>query len=350
LPGEIREKIFGYVVGGESIHVTLNSPANDHYYSRHESRYRLNLCPRPEPLTDPSTPRAREILAIRIEEESPFTERHYRCCLTPNQPVNEALSLDFLVTCRQIYKEACLLPFKSNSFLVEFGLGRESIFPPGVNVLEAFIGTLAPQQRDSVKHLVLVSRDFNRDDGVQIERLRGLASLQIVHTHLSGHKDSEDWPDDNAFTWGPWSRSINMPLLKIVRHTAELQQEDCGICPEGCWDPEAIYRIDRILRDWEFGLLDCARESRLEVIGGERKVPQRRDSACWMDSENNGDDGEEDDDDWNDECDASCESLKNCAGIDELRRLGLIRLHLPRDGARARDAMLFVMDGRVREA
>jgi hypothetical protein len=343
LPGEIREKIFGYVVGGESIHVTLNPPANDHYYNRHESRYMLNLCSRPEPFPDSSTPRASEILS-----ESPFTERHYRCCLKPNQPVNEALNLDFLVTCRQIYKEACLLPFKSNTFLVEFGLGRENIFPPGVNVLEAFIGTLAPQQRDSIRRLILASRDFNIADGVQIERLRGLASLQVVHTHLSGHRDSEDWPDDNTFE--PWSRNISMPLLKTVRHTAELQQEDCETCPGGCWDPEAIYKIDRILRGWEVGLLDCARESRLEVIGGERKVPQRRDSACWPDGDDYGDDGEENDDDWDDERDDSCESLNKCPGINELRRLGSIRLHLPRDGASARDAVLFVMDGRVREA
>jgi hypothetical protein len=306
----------------------------------------LNLCPRPEPLPDSSTPRARGILAE--EEDPPFTERHSRCCLTPNPPLNEALNLDFLVTCRQIYKEACLLPFQSNTFLVEFGLGRENIFPPSVNVLEAFIGTLSPQQRDSVKHLILASRDFNTADGVQVERLRGLASLQIVHTHLSGHKDFEDWPDDDTFTWGPWSRSISMPHLKTVRHTAELQQEDCETCPGGCWDPEAIYKIDRILMGWEAGFLDCARESRPKMIGGERKVPQRRDLACWMDANDFGDDGEEDDDDLDDEGDDSCESLENCPGINELRRLGLIRLHLPRDGAKARDAMLFVMDGRVR--
>lgn len=141
---------------------------------------------------------------------------------------------------------------------------------------------------------------------------------------------------------------MNMPLLKTVRHTAELQQEDCEACPGGCWDPEAIYKIDRILRGWEAGLLDCARESRLKAIGGERKVPQMRDLACWTYSDEYGDDGEEDDEDWDGEGDDDCESLENFPGIPELRRLGLIRLHLPRDGARARDAMLFVMDGRVR--
>jgi hypothetical protein len=53
------------------------------------------------------------------------------------------------------------------------------------------------------------------------------------------------------------------------------------------------------------------------------------------------------DDEW-DDCDGSCKGLAGRAGIEELKRLGLVRLHLPRDGARAREMMMFVMDGRVR--
>jgi hypothetical protein len=221
------------------------------------------------------------------------------------------------------------------------------VFPSGVNALEAFVGTLAPDQRQAIRHLTLASRDFTKTDATQIERLSGLVSLKIIHAHIFGH---EDWPSGEIFSWGRWSRALRMPVLKDVLHTAELQQEpDCKACPAGCWNLDEMYRIDLLLRSWEMGLLDCARESSLELIGGAKRVPERRrDSFYWQDLEDFDDDDEEDDDDYWDECDDSFESLKLCAGVEELRRLGLIRLCLPRDGARARDAMLFVIDGRMR--
>ena len=356
LPAEIRDRIFGFVVGHESIHVSLDPPDNNHYYSREERKYRLNLCPEPEPLPNPSTSRAQ--LMAGDDEDPPFVKRHIRCCIKQTrQPVNEAISLNLLLTCRQIYKEASLLPFTRNKFIVEFGLGREEVFPPGVNVLEAFIGTLAPEQRNSIKHLTLASSEFNASDSQQIERLRGLAILQIVHTHLSGHKDSDYWPNDETFTWGSWSRALSMALLRDVRHTAELEEEDCESCTGSCWDEDQICGIDQTLRGWEARLLERARESR-RVVGGEkkRKVLKKRDSFYWQDVDEEDEDGEEEedededegyDDEW-DDCDGSCKGLAGCAGIEELKRLGLVRLHLPRDGARARDVMMFVMNGRVR--
>lgn len=295
------------------------------------------------------------------DEDPPFVKRHIDCCIKQTrQPVNEAISLNLLLTCRQIYKEASLLPFTRNKFIVEFGLGREEVFPPGVNVLEAFIGTLAPEQRNSIKHLTLASSEFNASDSQQIERLRGLAILQIVHTHLSGHKDSDYWPNDETFTWGNWSRALSMALLRDVRHTAELEEEDCESCTGSCWDEEQICGIDQTLRGWEARLLEQARESR-RVVGGEkkRKVPKKRDTFYWQDVDDSGyeqdedededEEGDEDEDEYEwDECDGSCKCLAGRAGIEELKRLGLVRLHLPRDGARARDVMMFVMDGRAR--
>jgi hypothetical protein len=350
LPAEIRERVFSYLLGGESIHVMLGPPKNKHYYVAEESRYRLDICSRTEAFTevDPSTPRARELMAKTPNEDPPFTRRHVRCCIKPSQySVHQALDLDLLLTCRQIYREACLLPFKNNTFVVEFGLGRENSLPPSVNVLEALIGSLAPEQRRAITHLVLASRVFNRSDAVQIERLRGLVSLQVIHTHLFGHEDADRWPTDDTFTWEHWSHHVNMPVLKHVRHTAELQP-GCHDCLKGCWDQERIDDIDKTLRGWEVELLERVRESRkpVEPVTSEvEKVArlERHGSSCsWIDEEYDEDD--EDDEDWK-ESDGSCDFWKLCPGVEELQRLGEIRLHLPRDGMRAREALWYVISG-----
>lgn len=90
LSPNIRHQIFGYVLGHNSIHVTLRLPPSEYHYLAHESRYTLDLCPHPEILPDdPEESRAQWVSA----DHSSFVERHVDCCAATFQGVDKALSL-----------------------------------------------------------------------------------------------------------------------------------------------------------------------------------------------------------------------------------------------------------------
>ena len=350
-------------MGGKSIHAIIQPPRNRHYFLPHESRYKLDICPDSEDI--PVGSRVHQILHDEVDKDMPFTTRHFYCCTQPRRRVNEALNLDLLLTCRQVYKEAALLPFAVNNFTVEFGLGREPFFPPSANVLEALIGTLAPQQRRSIKHLTLASRDFNRGDGVQIERLRGLVSLQVIHTHFIGHVDAVEWPNEETFSWGKWSPGLEMPVLKSVRHFAELQP-GCA-CPNGCWDFDQVDNIRRTLAEWEGKLLEYARNSQKKgkfVQGGEDnsdidddKLEDKARGNQWkiddgfrsirtVDDEGANSDDDEQEEEASDQWDLDDSPGGICAvdvGVGHLQRLANIRVRLPRDGSESRDLVWYVM-------
>lgn len=330
---ETRQQIFGYVLGGESIHATLKPAVPSNGSSSRESarQYRLDICPQAESLSD-SDSRVHHILPKDVDVFGmPFTTRHFTCCANPSgSKVRKSLNLDLLLTCRQIYSEAALLPFAVNDFTVEFGLGREATFAPGVNVLECLLGTLSPQQRNAIKHLTVASRDSNSADGVQIERLRGLKSLQVIHTHFFGHLDAEAVPGQQAalFSWGDWTRGLQMPVLDSVRHLAELQP--ARECPEGCWSVEQVDDIDRTLRGWECKLLECVREGR----DGRGFDDDDDDDDARIVDEEEGEDGKDQGDVEDDD--------RSVLTEEEQQRLAEIRVRLPRDGTESSDLVFWV--------
>jgi len=265
----------------------------------------------------------------------PFTTRHFTCCAsgpTDSSKVRRILNLDVLLTCRQIYGEAALLPFAVNDFTVEFGLGRGPAFAPGLNVLGCLLRTLKPRQRDSIKYLNIASREFERADGIQIERLRGLNSLQVIHRHYLGHVDADEVPGQQdqaiSFSWGEWTSGLRMSGLESVRHLAEVQPA-CE-CPDGCWSIEQVDDIERTLRGWEDKLLECVREGRIgfgqdgEDDGDDARVVDDKEG---QDGKDHGvvDDGDEDD-----------------LTEEELQRLAEIRVPLPRDGTESSDLVFWV--------
>ena len=128
------------------------------------------------------------------------------------QGVDEALSLKFLLTSRQIYEEARLLPFQANNFVVEFGLGLENFNPPGVDVLEALVGNLAPKQRHAIRHVVLALRDSKRGDEAQMVLTQLASCCESKHVRWSLHdltpmknqmpqQDGACWRAGQVFSW-----------------------------------------------------------------------------------------------------------------------------------------------------
>jgi hypothetical protein len=166
--------------------------------------------------------------------------------------------------------------------------------------------------------------------------------LQIIHTHFfSGHEEFEDWPGgDNVLVgWESCDRLASVEKL-------------CGILRS--WNPAARLVLDLKVIGTRIGSVISSRRSGFgwwDCWRGCVRWKQGNGGILFIfctnadeDADDENEDEDEDGEYWQ-SCGVSCDCFKMKPGFEWLRRLGVIRLHLPRDGLGTRDAVRYVMDG-----
>jgi hypothetical protein len=76
-----------------------------------------------------------------------------------------------MLVCRQIYKEASLLPFEENEFV--FGLQPKIDCPRPT--MDGWIDRLRPEQREAVRHVTVASNACVSKDKVRLARFTGFS-------------------------------------------------------------------------------------------------------------------------------------------------------------------------------
>lgn len=175
LPIDVRDRIYDYVLGGQVIHIYSGLEGNNHHPVA--SLYaKTRLC---------THPRLEEFKAtedgLAFVRNKPRDIQHGRCMLMEwfdspqGQEVKCTIWLELLLTCRQIYMEACLHPFPKNTF-----------FPSGAHSFHAFLGIscwcpgrqqLYPFQREAIRSVILEVSSLSRK--LQPFALNGLGRLWL---------------------------------------------------------------------------------------------------------------------------------------------------------------------------
>lgn len=145
LPPEVRNRIWYFVLCGKMIHAAGYYDDDD----RRRPRATHAICC--AAIDDEST--AAEIRSWSETDGDPewhagYFERHGACKLVSWSKQNSPrIFLPILEVCRQIHREAALLPFKHNTF--SFG---------GLRTLEAFLKALVPAQAYAIEAMTIVLR------------------------------------------------------------------------------------------------------------------------------------------------------------------------------------------------
>lgn len=160
LPPEVRNRIYEYALGGHNLHVFARTgwpgwPARPYCHTETLPgseviqqrctfiQYALCKCPGSDEETYEKS--AKESFFL------PYGERHTKCLdvgqwkyrKTPFRERPARLNVALLRTCKQVYNEACLIPYYDNTF--SFGSGKD---------LDIFINAvLLPKQRSAIQHL-----------------------------------------------------------------------------------------------------------------------------------------------------------------------------------------------------
>lgn len=125
LPPEIRNRIYGYVLGGKDLHVEISYDTR--YATVAKQKIEITIC---------SAPTSDDVAATEIRntedgiELSDWHERHQQCGVhnrsagreaarSRGDPLPVLYSVALLQTCSQIHSEAALLPFQINNFLFQ---------------------------------------------------------------------------------------------------------------------------------------------------------------------------------------------------------------------------------------
>lgn len=157
LPPEIRNRIYGYVLGGNKLHVNVVN----HGYHGGAVRMKLEITICTAVIDEESA-----ATMIRDgEEDTEITDwngRHHSCRIS-QVPYNVAL----LRTCSQIHSEAALLPFQTNRFMFD-----------DPEALQFFLRKTMYIQRKSIVAVSLETGDFREDGGMLLfSALRGLKKM-----------------------------------------------------------------------------------------------------------------------------------------------------------------------------
>lgn len=161
LPPEIRMRIYEYALGGNTIFFdTHDSPCTN---KCHRNRYRCRAYVAEE--------ETRKEDQSKSEPEKVIESRHRAG--SEWEPLSD-VSLELLLTCRQIYNKAVLVPFSAN----EFGLDRNWFVSDGL-VKILFLRDLIPEQSRAISTLHI--RGVMRRGFVQqhIKALSGLRRLKL---------------------------------------------------------------------------------------------------------------------------------------------------------------------------
>lgn len=172
LPAEIRNRIYSLVLGGNSIHIVFLS------VSYRPDRIQHTLC-RAE-MSDADFVRAYKADGD-MEDPKDCEVRHDRCVpkgewwMPSDMP---KLSLALLRTCRQIYKEAALLPYAENEFI--FG----PRFEPLHNCSD-FVASLLATQRRAIKTLTFLNTNLtdNNLNATAVKSMTGVRKLTAIYDH-----------------------------------------------------------------------------------------------------------------------------------------------------------------------
>jgi hypothetical protein len=113
LPSELLNKILQGVVADQVVHILPEG----------SRKYKTRICASPEDCPTSESPRIHLALddntaSDGMDDDSCYTLRHKEC--EHSATTKSGLNLDALLVCRQIYREASLLPFQQNFFV--FGL------------------------------------------------------------------------------------------------------------------------------------------------------------------------------------------------------------------------------------
>lgn len=182
LPAEVRNRIYEYALGGHNLHMFARDYENywsrpdwavtryDYNNSENQARepfyfqYSICQCPGSDAaMYERSLATEDVILAIRKSETNEpgqprksffvrsYLTRHASCLdirqwsyrKVPFRERPARLSMALLRTCKQIYNEACLVPYYDNTF--SFASGKD---------LDVFVNAvLQPKQREVIQHL-----------------------------------------------------------------------------------------------------------------------------------------------------------------------------------------------------
>ena len=243
LPAELRERIYQYLLGYQMIHI------------RRKGNYPYGLaypffCSNTTHESDPN-PMCR--LDGPAAPETPFFARHSGCEKAYEMRRPRILlrdSLRILRTCRMIYREACLLPFESNTFLFSDIRPRDA--------LVCFLRRLTAGQAAAVHHIVILSDRPQTGPGEPMptpgyiaERLSGLR-------RLSYHIEFDDRDIALRFATNNGKEREDFKTDLEVFKPLSLRQLDLNV---GCY--QALYSelmdrrgtsradFDRAAREWE---------------------------------------------------------------------------------------------------
>ncbi|KAM0710914.1 hypothetical protein Q7P35_001652 [Cladosporium inversicolor] len=180
LPSEILNKILQEVVADQTVRVLPEG----------SRKYKTLICASPEDCPTEESPRihlARDDNTVSdgMEDDSCYTIRHKEC--DHSATTKSGLNLDVLLVCRQIYREASLLPFEHNTFILGLHVPMKGPSP----TMAGFVNRLKREQREAIQHVVIASNDAR---GARIKsqlgQLRGLRSLHML---LAPGNDSREF-------------------------------------------------------------------------------------------------------------------------------------------------------------
>ncbi|KAK5128828.1 hypothetical protein LTR85_000161 [Meristemomyces frigidus] len=124
LPPEIRNRIYGYVLGGQTIHVCVDSKWD---WESKTVKYRIGHSVCCSKVSDEEAAQAIRY-ADDLTDVPKFATRHEQCHLNiDKRDKRRHLHLSLLQICSQIHREAALVPFQDNTFTITWN-GDSSVF------------------------------------------------------------------------------------------------------------------------------------------------------------------------------------------------------------------------------
>lgn len=171
LPPEIRNRVYGYVVGGNELHVNIVRQ------SRTTKLMKLDITICTAVIDEESA-----ATMVRHEEGdteiSDWHDRHHSCRV-PSSKVSYNVAL--LKTCAQIHSETALLPFQMNTFMFNI-----------TEAFQTFHRKLMPIQRNAIRYMSLETGDFREHRGPMIpgalrwlKKMTGLKRIVLFEQFLA---------------------------------------------------------------------------------------------------------------------------------------------------------------------
>ncbi|KAK3613756.1 hypothetical protein LTR56_027696 [Elasticomyces elasticus] len=160
LPPEIRTRIWCYVLGGRTVHISV--PVDDQCSVVSRDAMEQSCCTSHE---DPIGTIVNLRRADTLTEKQDYLATHEVSCWGPQR---ERLDLGVLSVCRQLHQEAVLLPYQENTFVV------------AISALRPLLLSLMATQSNAITSLVLITEEECED-----EHPCNPMSTAVLNTRLS---------------------------------------------------------------------------------------------------------------------------------------------------------------------